>query len=298
MKLRTTKYFAKEGFNNLSRNKVMSAASITSVIAALLVIGIFFIIMLNIDYAASALESQIEMMVYLDEGLSEETISVMRDEIKSINGVKDILFISKDTALKDMQKKLGDNAYLLEGLESDNPLPNTFIITLKNPQDASSVSLALSSMANIEKVSYGKEDLEKLLKATYVLRMASLLVIVILLFISIFIISNTIKLTVFARRREIGIMKFVGATDWFVRGPFVIEGMLLGVIGGIAATALLGAGYYYCINLVRDQMIGILSITLMPFKQVTMSMTALLLCVGLVIGTIGSLLSVRRFIKV
>ncbi len=298
MKLRTGKFFIREGFRSLKRNSTMSAAAITSVIAALLVIGIFFIIVINIDYAATKLESQIEMMVYLEDGLSENIIDTMETEIRSINGVKSVEFISKDTALNNLEKNWGENSYLLEGLEGDNPLPDAFLITLSDPSDASGVALSVSSISNIEKVVYGKEELANLLNATYVMRMSSVVIILILLFISIFIIANTIKLTLYARRREIGIMKYVGATDWFVRMPFIIEGIVVGMIGAVVSTVILGAGYYYCSDLVKNQMIGFMSISLIPFNQIIVSMVILLIIVGVVIGAVGSLISVRKFIKV
>lgn len=298
MKLRTGKFFVRESFRSLKRNKTMSAAAITSVIASLLVIGIFFVIVLNIDYAATKLESQIEMMVYLNDGLSENIVSAMETEIKSINGVKSVEFISKDVALKSLEKNWGENAYLLEGLDGDNPLPDSFLITLTDPSLASGVAMSVSSISNIEKVVYGKEELEKLLNATYVVRMSSFVIILILLFISVFIIANTIKLTLYARRREIGIMKFVGATDWFVRMPFIIEGIVVGIIGALMSSLILGAGYYYCADLIKNQMIGFMSISLMPFNQVIASMVALLILVGVIIGAAGSLISVRKFIRV
>ena len=298
MKLRTTKFFLKEGLSSLRKNKIMTAASITSVIAALLVIGIFLIVVLNIDYAASALESQIEIMVYLEDGLSENIITAMNDEINKLNGVKDILFVSKHTALKNLEQKWGENAYLLEGLDEENPLPDTFVITLTDPVMASSVALSVSSISNVQKVMYWKEELDNLLKATYLVRMASLFIIVTLLFISMFIISNTIKLTVYARRKEIGIMKFVGATDWFVRGPFIFEGIILGVLGGIVSIGLLGSGYLYCVRVFEKEMIGLMSIRLMPFEAAIIPLGTLLLSIGVVIGIVGSLLSVRRFIRV
>lgn len=298
MKLRTGKFFIREGFRSIKRNRTMSVAAITSVIAALLVIGIFFIIVLNIDFAATKLESQIEMMVYLNDGLSENIIDTMETELKSINGVKSVEFISKDVALKNLEKNWGENSYLLEGLDGDNPLPDAFLITLVDPSQASDVALSVSAISNIEKVVYGKEELAKLLNATYVLRMSSAVIILILLFISIFIIANTIKLTLYARRREIGIMKFVGATDWFVRMPFIIEGIVVGLIGALAATAILGGAYYYLSGVVKNQMIGFMSISLMPFNQIIASMVMLLIVVGIVIGAIGSLISVRRFIRV
>ncbi|HWR61091.1 MAG TPA: permease-like cell division protein FtsX [Clostridia bacterium] len=298
MKLRTGKFFIRESFRSIKRNRTMSIAAITSVIASLLVIGIFFIIVLNIDYAATKLESQIEMMVYLNDGLSESIISTMNTEIKSINGVKSVEFISKDVALSNLEKNWGENSYLLEGLDGDNPLPDAFLITLADPSQASSVAMSVASISNIEKVVYGKEELEKLLNTTYVLRMSSLVIISILLFISVFIIANTIKLTLYARKREIGIMKYVGATDWFVRMPFIIEGIIVGLIGALAASVILGAGYYYCADLVKNQMIGFMSISLMPFNKIAVSMVVLLVMVGVVIGAAGSFISVRKFIKV
>lgn len=298
MKLRTGKFFIREGVRSLRRNKTMSTAAMTSVIASLLVIGIFFFIMLNIDYAATVLESQIEMRVYLNDGLSENIINTMKNEVRSIDGVKDVKYISKDAALKELEEKWGENSYLLEGLEGDNPLPDSFIITLTDPNKASSVALSVSSISNIDKVLYGKEELEKILNATYVIRMSSVVIIAILLFISIFIISNTIKLTVFARRREIGIMKYVGATDWFVRGPFIIEGILLGILGSLISSGILGAGYIYCSGLLEKQMIGFMSLSLMPFSQIMPSLVVLLVAVGIVIGAVGSYISVRKFIRV
>lgn len=298
MKLRTGKFFIREGFSSLKRNRTMSVAAITSVIAALLVIGIFFIIVLNIDFLATTLESQIEMMVYLNDGLSENIISTMSDEIKSIDGVKSVEFISKETALKNLEKNWGENSYLLEGLEGDNPLPDAFLITLTDPNQASDVALSVSAISNVEKVVYGKEELAKLLSATYVLRMSSVGIILILLFISIFIIANTIKLTLYARRREIGIMKYVGATDWFVRMPFIIEGIIVGLIGALVSTAILGAVYYYFADMVKSQMIGFMSISLMPFNQIITSMVVLLITVGVMIGATGSFISVRKFMKV
>ena len=298
VKLRTGKFFIRESLRSLKRNRTMSAAAITSVIASLLVIGIFFVIVLNIDFAATKLESQIEMMVYLNDGLGDNIVSTMNTEIKSINGVESVEFISKEIALKNLEKNWGENSYLLEGLDGDNPLPDAFLITLADPSQASNVAMSVSSISNIEKVVYGKEELEKLLNTTYVLRMSSVVIILILLFISVFIIANTIKLTLYARRREIGIMKYVGATDWFVRMPFIIEGIIVGIIGAVAASTILGAAYYYCADLVKNQMIGFMSIALMPFNQIITSMVSLLIIVGVVIGAAGSLISVRKFIKV
>lgn len=276
----------------------MSLASIGSVMAALLVIGIFLILVLNVDYLAAKLESQVEIKVHLVDGLSDTIIGEIRKEIKGLSGVKDCVFVSKDKALKDFSESLGENSYLLEGLEGDNPLSDSFVVTLEDPRLAPQVTLAIKAMSNIENVVYGKEELEKLLDVTYFLRVGSLVIVAILLLISVFIISNTIKLTVYARRREIGIMKYIGATDWFVRGPFFLEGVLLGLIGSIISIGLLATGYYYIARYVEQQMFGLLVISLMPFQEVLKSLTVSLLAFGVVIGSLGSMISIRKFLKV
>ncbi|MFA7572605.1 MAG: permease-like cell division protein FtsX [Lutispora sp.] len=298
MKARTVKYFFKQSTRSIWRNKVMSLASIGSVMAALLVIGIFLILVLNVDYLATKLESQVEIKVHLMDGLSENIINDINKDIKEIAGVKDSVFLSKDEALKKFNEELGENSYLLEGLEGDNPLSDSFIVTLEDPRLAPKATLAISAMSNIEKVVYGKEELEKLLNITYLLRVGSLVIVGILFLISIFIISNTIKLTVFARRREIGIMKYIGATDWFVRGPFFFEGILLGLIGCIASIIILGAGYYFIANYIKQQMFGLLVISLMPFKEVVYSLVIALIVIGVIIGSLGSMISIRKFLKV
>lgn len=298
MKARTVKYFMKQSTRSIWRNKVMSLASIGSVMAALLVIGIFIILVLNVDYLATKLESQVEIKVHLIDGLSDNIIDDINKDIKELSGVKSAAFVSKDEALKKFSEELGENSYLLEGLEGDNPLSDSFVVTLDDPRLAPKVTLAINAMSNIEKVVYGKEELEKLLNITYFLRVGSLVIVGILFLISVFIISNTIKLTVFARRREIGIMKYIGATDWFVRGPFFFEGILLGLMGSLVSIAILGTGYYFIAGYIKQQMFGLLVISLMPFSEVIYSLLTALLVIGIIIGSIGSLISVRKFLRV
>jgi len=298
MKLRTYKYFIKQSGKSIWRNKVMSLASIGSVMSALLVIGIFLILVLNVDYLAAKLESQVEIKVHLKDGLSQIIIDDISKEIKGLTGVKDCIFVSKDKALKEFSESLGENSYLLEGLEGDNPLSDSFVVTLEDPRLAPQVTLAIQAMSNIENVVYGKEVLEKLLNITYFLRVGSLVIVGILFLISVFIISNTIKLTVFARRREIGIMKYIGATDWFVRGPFFFEGVLLGLIGSIISISLLATGYYFLARYIEQQMFGLLVISLMPFNEVLNTLVIALLIFGAIIGSLGSMISIRKFLRV
>ncbi|NLM42747.1 MAG: ABC transporter permease [Clostridiales bacterium] len=298
MKIRTYKYFIKQSIKSIWRNKIMSLASIGSVMSALLVIGIFLILVLNVDYMAGKLESQVEIKVHLIDGLSENIIKDIKQEIESLEGVKETVFVSKDQALKEFSESLGENSYLLEGLEGDNPLSDSFVVTLEDPRLAPQMTLAIKAMSNIENVVYGKEVLEKLLDITYFLRIGSLVIVGILFLISIFIISNTIKITVFARRREIGIMKYIGATDWFVRGPFFFEGVILGFFGSIISIGLLAAGYYFLARYIEQQMFGLLVVSLMPFNEVLNTLIIALLIFGVIIGSLGSMISIRKFLRV
>lgn len=276
----------------------MSIAAIGSVFAALLVIGIFFTLVLNVDYLATKLESQVEVKVYIKDGLSSEVINAMNEDIKELTGVKDCVFLSKDEALQSFSQQLGENSNLLDGLEGDNPLADSFIVTLYEPRMASNVTIAISAMSNVENVVYGKEELEKLLNITYLLRVGSLIIIMILVLISIFIISNTIKLTVFARRREVSIMKYVGATDRFVRGPFLAEGILMGIIGSIISIGVISIGYYFSAQYVKQQTIGLISISLLPVSNVFYNLSIALIVIGIAIGSLGSMISIRKFLKV
>lgn len=298
MKIRTIRYFIKQSLKSLWRNKAMSIAAIGSVFAALLVIGIFFTLVLNVDYLATKLESQVEVKVYIKDGLSSEVINAMNEDIKELTGVKDCVFLSKDEALQSFSQQLGENSNLLDGLEGDNPLADSFIVTLYEPRMASNVTIAISAMSNVENVVYGKEELEKLLNITYLLRVGSLIIIMILVLISIFIISNTIKLTVFARRREVSIMKYVGATDGFVRGPFLAEGILMGIIGSIISIGVISIGYYFSAQYVKQQTIGLISISLLPVSNVFYNLSIALIVIGIAIGSLGSMISIRKFLKV
>ncbi len=298
MKLRTLNYFTKEGIVNVRRNKVMTFASITSVIAALLVIGIFFCLMINVNYLADNIEDQVEMVVELKNDLSPNLIENIKKEILGVNGVEAVSFVSKADALELMKKAMGSSKDVLSGLEDDNPLPDTFKVSLKDPRMAESIDLAIRSIENVVNVSYGQDELKKILKLMYVVRLSSLIIIGVLTFIAIFIISNTIKLTVYARRKEIGIMKYVGATDTFVRGPFLVEGMFLGFVGGLVSSGFLLFGYYNLDRFIRNQMFGLFKISILPTGSIYMNLTLLLLAVGVAIGAIGSVISVRRFIKV
>lgn len=290
VKFRTVRYFFKEAFANLFRNGWMSLASIGAVASALIIFGSFLMISINFDYIAKTVESQVEITAYVKDSVDQLKMNQIELSIKGLDEVKEVVFVSKEQALEEFKKQVGEE--LLEGIE--NPLPNSFRIKVQTPQEVAGVAEKIQKIDGIEEVKYGKGVVEKLFKITYWMRMLGLAVMAIFAVISVFIISNTIRITVFSRRREISIMKYIGATDWFVRWPFLLEGMMLGFSGSLIAIALLALGYSYIYDLVR---INIPMISLLPLREFYDYSLGLLI-VGTFLGAFGSGFSMRRFLKV
>jgi cell division transport system permease protein len=293
MKIRTFGHFFNEGLRSVVRNKLMSVASIITVTAALFILGIFIALVMNVNNLTNTTISKIELEGYLKD---EPTISMqhaMLSTLSSIKGVKSIEFVSKEQALINLKSMLGDNKQLAEGLEAQNPLPASYIIKVDNPSDVAYVSKQLNSMNVFYKIIDGKSIVDKIIKFTGFIKIASFVLMLLLGAISIALIVNTIKLTVFARKKEIGIMKYIGATDWYIRWPFIIEGITLGLIGGIVSILLITITYSYAINLI--------SVNLRLFQMVTTSEVinniGFLFClIGMLIGGVGSGFSIRKFL--
>lgn len=255
MKLNTAVYYIREGLTNVKRNRAMTVASITSVTAALLILGLFLIIILNVDSMANQVESQLELKAFINDNYDATKVAKVGEEIKAISGVKSITFESKKDALNNFKKQLGDKSYLVNGLENDNPMPQSFIVKVTDANMMKQVSEEIKKIDGVTQVSYGQDVVDKLLGIIKIIRIVGLFVILILFIISVVIISNTIKLGVFARRREINIMKYIGATDWFIRWPFLVEGIVLGLVGSVLAIAILGFIYGYASDLVNNKLI-------------------------------------------
>ncbi|WP_026486015.1 permease-like cell division protein FtsX [Caldanaerobius polysaccharolyticus] len=295
MKLKKIRYFITEGFINMWRNRAMAVAAVTAVVVSLIVLGVFTVIVMNVDHIATQVESELVLRAYINDSVKAQEIDTLKDQIDRIKGVKSISYESRQAALENYKKQLGKNAYLLNGLEKDNPFPRSFIIEVTTPNDIKPVASAVSAIKGISEVNYGREVVDKLLKITRVVRLIGIALIGIMAFVAIIIISNTIKLAVYARRREINIMKYIGATDWFIRWPFVIEGFLLGLLGSVLAIVIVGYGYYYFTSRLNGQLVVF---SLIPYNQLLPGMAKLFVILGCAIGGLGSGLSVRRFLKV
>ncbi|SEO69749.1 permease-like cell division protein FtsX [Propionispora vibrioides] len=295
MKIRTMEYFIREAVISLRRNGLMSFASISTVALSLLILGMFLVMVLNLSHMASALESQVEISVYLEDGLNDLEIRETGTRITKIPGVSQVLFVSKDEALERFKQRLGDQQGMLSALGDSNPLPDAFEVKVDKPEQVKPAAQAIAKLKGVENAKFGQEVVEQVFNLARMIRVLGVILIVFLALAALFIISNTIRITVFARRKEIGIMKYVGATDWFIRWPFLIEGMILGFGGALVAVLLLSQTYGALVSQIYQSLAFLPVIPQYPFIN---HISLFLLIVGAVIGALGSTISLKKFMKV
>ena len=295
MKISTAEYFITESLNSIRRNGLMSLASLMTVALSLLILGVFIILVMNLNHMASVLESQVQVTVYLQDTLKEVEVREIGTRITKLPGVTRVNFIAKEEAMNRFKQRLGEQQGLLAELGEANPLPNSFEVKLDRPERVKPVALAIAQLKGVEAARYGQEVVEQLFNLTRMVRIFGVVLILFLGLAALFIIVNTIRLTVFARRREIGIMKYVGATDWFIRWPFIIEGVLLGFLGACIAVLPLTLFYSMLTGHVYESLAFLPLLPKYPFMGYV---NIFLLCAGIGIGALGSVISVKKFLKV
>ncbi|MBQ7479507.1 MAG: permease-like cell division protein FtsX [Selenomonadaceae bacterium] len=295
MKLRTSEYFIREVLISLRRNNWMSFASVGTVAVSLFVLGVFMLLVLNMNRLASTLESQVQISVYLQDDIKDSVRDKVEKDILEMQGIESVKYVGRDEAMERLKERLGDQKYLLDALEEKNPLPDSIEVTVKMPEMVETAANAIVKMNGVEEAKYGQDVVEHLFDITRLMRIFGLALMVLLAGATLFIISNTIRLTVFARRKEIAIMKYVGATDWFIRWPFLLEGMVLGCIGGIIAALALRSFYAAMAAKIYSTLTFF---PLMPQYPFMNYVSAAIVVSGMVIGTIGSTISLKRFLKV
>lgn len=295
MKISTWEYFIKDAVVSLKRNSLMSFASISTVALSLLILGMFLVMVLNLNNMASNLESQVQISVFLQDNQSDLEMREVGTRISKLPGVVQVTFVTKDEAMNRFKERLGDQKSLLNALGEGNPLPNAFEVKVDQAERVKPVAQAIGQLKGVEHAKFGQDVVEQLFTLTKMIRIFGLVLIIFLALAALFIISNTIRLTVFARRREIGIMKYVGATDWFIRWPFLLEGMILGCGGALVAVLLLNQTYGALINQVHESLAFLPLIPKYPFIT---NLSVVLLLLGAGIGALGSTISLRRFMDV
>lgn len=305
MKISTVGRHFREGGKNIFRNGWMSFASASAISISLFILGVFLLLAVNVNQWTKEVENQVQINVYLELTASPTQVSELQNAIGSIPEVSKVEFISKDEGIDILREKLGtDGESILEGFEGDgNPLPDAFHVQVNEPRQVSITADKIETLdigqaePRISKVDYGKDTVESLFKVTRIVQNAGLILVIGLAFTAMFLISNTIKLTIVARRREIGIMKLVGATNSFIRWPFFIEGAMLGIVGSLIPAIILLYGYWQLVEKSRLAL-STLMIQMMPLSEVGPKIAMILLGLGFLIGIWGSTLSVRKFLKV
>ena len=297
MKPRTLLRHFRESLKSLARNGWMTFASVSAVTVTLLLVGVFLVIMMNLNSVANEIESDVEIRVHIELTATEEDQSVLRDQIQNIPEVESVNFSSKEEELKSLVDSFGDNGGAFELFEQNNPLYDVFIVKTGNPQDTIVAAKKIDEFNFTHKVIYGAETVERLFRVFEIARNVGLALILGLVFTAMFLISNTIKITIFARRKEIEIMKLVGATNGFIRWPFFLEGLWLGVLGSIMPIGIILTSYYYLIDLVQPRIQGTF-IQLLPFYPFAFQVIGILIAIGAFIGVWGSMMSVRKFLRV
>lgn len=292
MRIRTIGRHTREGFKNLFRNGWMTFAAVSAVAVTLLILGISIILSLNVQNISVNIENQLQINAYVSDHFPASKLKLLGTALHELPGVRNVTFVSKAQALKEMEKVLQSNADLLNGM--GNPLPNEFILQATDPHQTAVVAQEVSMTPGIAKVQYGQSIIGRLFAVTTAIRDAAIVFIAALLIMGIFLISNTIKITIFTRRREIEIMKLVGATDGFIRGPFFVEGTLMGLIGAAIPAAVLYEAYQWLTATVPL----FPPFSLLPSGYVLGRVALILLLCGIFIGIWGSVVSMRKFLRV
>ena len=295
MKVNSLKYLLKEGIKNIWSNRTMSFASIGVLISCLLLTGAAVLFSLNINTAMKTIEGNNSVKVYMKQGLPTLSAIKVGEEIKKLDNIATCDFVSKDTAIEQYMDLLGDkDGTMLEGMTGkENPLPDAFKISFKDLTQYKQTAAQIKQISGVDNINDYSDIAKKLTNLDRLITTAGSWIILLLSLVSLFIISNTIRVTMFSRRLEISIMKSVGATNWFVRVPFIVEGVIIGLFSGALASLLLNVAYSKMISAVTS----ITLFTPIDIGPLKWSITIIFILVGTLFGALGGMISIGRYLK-
>lgn len=288
-------YFFREALTSMYRNRLLSIATVSTMAISVLFLGVAILMTLNAGSLMDRLESDIEIVAFLDNSLTNKQTADLEDRILALDGVESVVFVSKDEALTRLNERLTTENYELSKTLGKNPLPDSYEVKAQDPAEVPRLAEEVKSLPGVYKVNYGQEVVEKLFQVTKWVRIISIGLMALLAIGSIFLIATTIRLAIFARRKEVYLMKLIGATDWFVRWPFFIEGILLGVAGACIAIAALALGYN---SLLANLQTAFYFVPLVRQPSVLFNMYLYLLGAGALLGTVGTYISLNRFLDI
>ena len=291
------KYLFKEGFRNIWANRMMSVASICVLMSCLVLIGCASMIFLNIESLLGRIEEENVVMVYIEDDTSDEDVEAMGTALSELDNVKSVEFVAKEDAWAEQLETMGEaQAQFFTEISSDIPLPDAYKVTVDDLTYFDETVSEIEQFDHIDTIRENKDLAEKLVTIRHGVEIISIVIVAVLLVISVFIISNTIKLTVYSRRLEISIMKSVGATNSFVRLPFVVEGMILGIMSGIISLGLVWAFYEFAVSQFSD-LLSSLQLDALDFASYALPMLGIFIAIGIITGVGGALLSMGRYLN-
>ena len=299
MKYNTIGYLIGDGFKNVLKNKKSTASCLIIMCAAMFIFGIFFSIGQNIEHIMNdVLKSQgIQVFLYVDA--TSEDIKNAESKLKNIQGINKITYVSKEEAFNQVKEEFQSDAGLLEGFEEKQIFPASYIVTLDDLSLNEQIQNQIRQIKEVEDITSSNSTISTLMGLAKGIRIVSMVLLIILVVISIFIISNTIKLTVYARRKEISIMKYVGATNGFIRWPFIVEGIIIGLISALLSIVIMGGVYNLIIKeLMKNDLVKTLQLSFVSFADMVQLIVIVYLILGMGIGVIGSINSMRKYLKV
>ena len=301
MKYSILGYFIGEGFSNVFKNKKSTGASLMIMCATMIIFGIFLILGENINHFVDEVESEQGISVFVKNEATQEQIDELGEKIRAIDGVNTVDFVSKDEALEQMKERFGERQDLLEGYEGENNIFTAYyVVTLTDLTKSKVVQDQISTYTDVVKKINSKDEVTStLIRLANGIKIVTGVILVLLVIISIFIIANTIKLTVHARRKEISIMKYVGATNNFIRWPFIVEGMIIGILVSIISIVIVGFAYNFVAEkLVNAEFMQLINMSLISFSDMFSSIIFVYMLLGIGIGVLGSVISMRKYLKV
>ena len=294
MKTSSLGYLIREGFRSLWTNRNMALASIGVLLSCLMLLGSAVLVVLNINQAVGWMESQNIVMVYLKSGTTQAAIDAVEEAFSRMDNIAETKFISKEEALETQKKALGEDGDLFDSYQGENPFPDAYQVSVKDVERYTETAEELRRISQIEKVTERTEEAQTMLSVRNTVSVVSFWVIGLLILVALFIISNTIKITIYERRLEVSIMKSVGATNGFITMPFLIEGMLIGLIAGLLSTGIL----WYVYGLAADGIFKMSAFaTLIPFSDVGWLVLLCFIGIGMAAGALGSFISVQRYLR-
>ena len=298
-------YHIGEGIRNLFKNKKSTVASLCIMMATMLMFGIFFIIGENINHIMKTIEEDQGIQVFIIDSADSKEVQEIRDMISTIDGVASATVYTKQDALNQMKTKLKNNEELLEGYEGDNNIfPDSVIVKLTDLEKSAAVKeqineIRINGEKYVDSIQSSDKTINALINIANGIKIVTGVLLILLIAISVFIISNTIKLTVHARRKEISIMKYVGATNSFIRWPFIVEGIIIGIISALITILIIYGGY----TLIISKIVGVFStiqvnISLLTFKDLYQLILIVYMALGIGIGVVGSSISMKKYLEV